>query len=201
MNLRRAHRVLGCIVALFVALHLVNHAALFWGVEQHLRAQEILRPIYRNPVIEPLLLLAFAAQIGVGGRLLIRRGWPRRPWARLQVISGAVLALFLMQHISAAFLTRLLKTEIDTNIFWAAAVVSRIEFALYFAPYYTLGIFALFLHLAAFIALRYRNLWGAGAMIVIGGVFSLAIVSALSGAFFQIEFPIQYKTYLDDFWF
>ena len=112
-----------------------------------------------------------------------------------------MLALFLMQHISAALLTRLLKTEVDTNIYWAAAVVSRIEFALYFAPYYTLGIFALFLHLAAFIALQYRNSWGAGTLIVLGAGFSLAIVSALAGAFFQIELPIPYQTYLDDFWF
>lgn len=201
MSLRAAHRVLGCIVGLFVVMHLANHAALFWGLEQHLRIQELLKPIYRNPIIEPLLLLAFAAQIGVGVRLLIRFGWPRRPWARLQVISGAVLALFLMQHISAALLTRLIKTEIDTNIYWAAAVVSRIEFALYFTPYYALGIFALFLHLAAFIALRYRKPWGAGTIIGTGGVFSLAIVSALSGAFFQIKLPIQYQTYLDDFWF
>ena len=161
MSLRAAHRLLGCIVALFVVMHLANHAALFWGAEQHLRVQELLRPIYRNPIIEPLLLLALAAQIVVGVRLLIRRGWPRRLWARVQVVSGAVLALFLVQHVSAALVTRLLKTEIDTNIYWAAAVVSRIEFALYFAPYYALGIFALFLHLAAFIALRPKNSWGA----------------------------------------
>lgn len=201
MNLRMTHRALACFVALFILLHLTNHAALFWGVEQHVRVQEILRPIYRHPVVETLLLLAFAGQMFVGLRLLFRRGWPKRNWARAQVISGALLFLFLLQHIAAVLLTRALKPEIDTNVYWAAAVVSRIEFAQYFAPYYAIGIFALFLHVASFLVTRHQRTPLAFVLLIAGSVYAIAIVTMLSGGAFEIHLPAPYEAYLDDYWF
>lgn len=199
MNLHQLHRVLAGILGVFIVLHLTNHLALFWGVETHLRLQEILRLVYRNPIIEPLLILGFVSQIFIGIRLLIKRGWPKKTWARLQTISGAILALFLLQHISAALFTRFSKPDIDTNIYWAASVVSRLEFALYFAPYYTLGLFALFLHIATFLAIRKRKASLAIGIVILGGVFSIALVSTLSGGFFEIELPHKYEIYLDEF--
>lgn len=199
MNFHKLHRVLAGILGVFIVLHLTNHLALFWGVETHLRLQKILRLVYRNPIIEPLLILGFVSQIFIGIRLLIKRGWPKKAWARLQTISGAILALFLLQHISAALFTRISKPDIDTNIYWAASVVSRLEFALYFAPYYTLGLFALFLHIATFLVIRKRKASLAVGIAILGGVFSIALVSTLSGGFFEIELPQKYEIYLDEF--
>ena len=49
MTARRLHRITAYPVAVFIALHLANHIALFWGPEAHLAVQSLLRPIYRNP--------------------------------------------------------------------------------------------------------------------------------------------------------
>lgn len=201
MSLARLHRVLGVALGLFIALHLANHLALFAGPQAHLRFQEIARLIYRFPLVEPLLIAGFALQAVLGLTLLRQRGWPRRGWARLQVGAGLVLMLFLLQHIPAALLTRWLKPELDTNIFWAAAVVSRPGFAAYFAPYYALGLGALFAHGAAFVALRRRKP-GLARMILGGGVlFALLFVTRLMGLWGEIPLPPAYEAYLDDYWF
>lgn len=100
------HRSLAIFLAVFLALHLGNHITLFWGVEYHLVVQDVLRKLYRHPLVEPVLLISFATQLGVGARLLVRRGWPRTFWPRMQVASGALIVLFTVQHIGAALYTR-----------------------------------------------------------------------------------------------
>lgn len=190
------HRSLGLFLALFIAMHLGNHIALFWGVDQHLAVQEALRKVYRNPVIEAILLVGVAAQVFLGIRLLLRRGWPRQTWPRIQWLSGIALALFLAQHIGAALYTRMFWHSIDTNIYWAASVVSTVPSALYFAPYYAVGIGALFFHLAAYIALRKRRPRAALMICIFGAAFSVAIVSALGGAFYSIDLPPTYVAYI-----
>jgi len=147
------------------------------------------------------LLLGFAAQIIIGARLLWQRGWPPRLWPRIQTISGAALALFLIQHISAALLTRAVKPEIDTNIYWAASVVSRPEFAAYFAPYYAIGLAALIAHLSAWIAMKKRMPRLAYCVLGSGFLASVTLVGALMDGFHPIESPDAYKAYLDAFWF
>lgn len=201
MRLARLHRWLGLALGVFIVLHLANHLALLAGTGAHLAFQEAARLIYRNPVVEPLLLAAIAAQIGLGLALLRRRGWPREGWARLQMGAGLVLTLFLIQHVSAALLTRWLKPEIDTNIFWAAAVVSRPGFAAYFAPYYALGLGAVFAHLAAFVALRHRRPGLAQAVLGVGALFALVFVTRLMGLWGELALPSAYETYLDAYWF
>jgi len=90
------------VLLVFVTAHLGNHVALFWGADHHLAVQEALRPFYRYPLVEPLILLGLFVQLFLGARILIRRGWPRRGWARVQMASGAILLLFLVQHVGAA---------------------------------------------------------------------------------------------------
>ena len=97
-------------------------------------------------------------------------------------------------------MTRAFRPEIDTNIFWAASVVSRAGFAAYFAPYYLIGVSALFIHLAAFIALRKRRRHLAAIVALLGCAFSLAIVLGLLGFFDPVILPPEYEAYLDNFW-
>lgn len=201
MTLRRLHRWLALGLTAFVVLHLMNHAAIFFSVQTHLQVQESLRPVYRNPVVEPVLLLAVLAQIGVGARLIWRHRWPRRGWARAQVLSGAVLGAFLVQHVGAALMTGWFKPEIDTTVFWAASVVSRPGFAAYFAPYYVVGVAMVFLHFASFIAVRRRRPTLACGIAIVGGVYAVAIVAGLMGAWGDVVLPEAYETYLDTFWF
>jgi hypothetical protein len=196
MRMRLLHRLLGVSLLVFIAMHLGNHIALFWGVDQHLAVQKALRPIYRHPVVEPILLSGFALQLFLGIRILLQRGLSRRFWPRIQWFSGIVLMLFLVQHIGAALYTRAFWPNIDTNIYWAASVVSRMPFSLYFVPYYALGVVAVFLHIGAFIALRKRYQLIASLICILGAVFAVGLVATLSGAFFSIDLPLQYISYL-----
>ena len=196
MRLATLHRLLGLSLSVFIVAHFANHVALFWGVEHHLIVQEALRKIYRHPIVEPILIAGFAIQLGLGTRLLLKRGWPRRFWPRLQSASGLILMLFLVQHVGAAFYTRAVWPSIDTNVHWAASVVSQTNSALYFIPYYVLGVTALFIHIAAFVALKKRSQRVAYALCIFGLVFSISLVMALSGAFFEIDLPLPYHSYL-----
>lgn len=188
-------------LGVFLLLHMGNHAMLLVGVEAHLAVQEALRRVYRHPLVEPILLVAVAVQIGLGARMIWQRGWPRRGWARLQVLSGGVLGVFLLQHVTAALLTRWMKPDIETNVYWAASVVSRPAFATYFAPYYMLGVAAMFAHVASFLALRRRQPKIARGLVVFGAGYAIVIVLALMGVFGAIPLPPAYETYLDNFWF
>jgi hypothetical protein len=190
------HRLLGFLVLVFIVAHLGNHMALFFGVDRHLDVQKMLRPVYQHPVVEPILLTGIAIQLFFGLRLVLKRGRPRNLWSRMQTYSGIILILFLTQHIGAALYTRTFWPSIDTNIYWAASVVSRTPFSIYFGPYYVLGIAAIFIHIAAFLALKKRRRLISWSICVFGVVFSVTLVAALGGAFFPIDLPPAYGSYL-----
>jgi len=50
-----------------------HFTSLFWGADHHLAVQEALRPFYRYPLVEPLILLGLFVQLFLGARILIRR--------------------------------------------------------------------------------------------------------------------------------
>ena len=146
MSLRRLHSLNAVLLCLFLGLHMANHLALIGGFAAHDAVLAVLRPLYRNAFVEPLLIAFFAAQIALGLALAWRRGRPRMRWAWAQVVSGLILALFLVQHIPATLLAR---PETDTDARFAAAVVQDWPGAAYFIPYYILAVTALATHLAA----------------------------------------------------
>ena len=92
MMLRKLHRLSALFIAAFACLHLANHLAGLRGVEAHIEFMRSARLVYRQPIVEFLLLLAIALQI-CSGLALIIRGWKRRygvmRW--LQAGSGAYL--------------------------------------------------------------------------------------------------------------
>lgn len=198
VQLRKAHRVLAMGLGAFLLLHLANHTFVVFGPEAHRSVQGLLRHIYRFPLIEPLLILACVLQIAAGLRLASARRWPMRFWPRVQLYSGVILAAFMAIHVSAALITRWSKPFIDTDIFWAAAVVSRPGWAAFFAPYYTLGVAALFAHLGALAAARRRPRL-ARALLVFGLALGLFIVAGLMGAFGDMTLPAPYERYLDTY--
>ena len=195
MTLRRLHRLTAIVLAVFIALHLGNHLAITLSPAAHLRVMEALRPLYRPLFVEIPLLLAFALQIGLGVRLALRRPWPRRARSIIQRVSGLILAVFLIQHTIAAIATRLTYDSIDTNIYWAASVVSAPPHVWYFAPYYFLGVFSLFVHLATHLHRSAPRV----AMVIaaIGGLLAVAIVVNLMGPH---ELPAPYIAYRDGYW-
>jgi succinate dehydrogenase/fumarate reductase cytochrome b subunit len=183
MILRRLHRANAALLGLFLAVHLVNHAALFWGHASHGSLMQALRPFYRHPVVEPVLITLFVAQIGLGLALAWRRGRPQAGWAWVQLIAGLYLALFLVQHVPAVLLAR---PQTETGTAFAAAVVKSMPAALYFVPYYVLAVTALAAHVAAALHFAGQPLLPASVVRALpwaGFALGVGIVFGLTGKF------------------
>jgi succinate dehydrogenase/fumarate reductase cytochrome b subunit len=193
--MRRLHRLNAFILGVFLVVHFANHALLFGGIGAHLKAMMVLRGGYRLPGIEHILLGLFATQIILGVVLVFQRGKPSGGWAWAQVLSGGYIAFFLLQHLSAILMAR---SGLDTNSYFAAAVVSRTPLSYYFAPYYVLGIGAVFTHVAC--ALRFR-VWPQPAtrlqraLPVVGVVLGVGAVAGLTGATDPFDLPPAYDAY------
>jgi succinate dehydrogenase/fumarate reductase cytochrome b subunit len=153
--------------------------------------------VYRAPFVEPLLLASVLVQ-GVTGVMQLRAGWAmqRGFWSRLQAISGGYLAFFLLLHTSAILGVRWL--GLDSNFYAAAMVLTVPPLPLLYAPYYALGISAVFAHVACAVHFAGRrrgiNLDRVSAGLMVGGVvLALPIVGAFSGAFYDIDLPQAYR--------
>jgi hypothetical protein len=199
MTLRKLHALSAAVIAAFLCIHMANHLAGLAGAATHIAFMEVARMVYRVGVIEWLLLGCVAVQI-VSGLTLVGRGWKRRhgfvPW--LQAASGAVIAIFLIVHVGAVLFGRA-TLNLDTNFYFAAAGFHVAPFQYFFAPYYFLGLAALFTHLACLVHGRSR---GRSPLIrtlilvissTIGLMLSVLIVLSLAGVLFPVEIPSEYK--------
>ena len=121
MTLRTLHRSSAILIALFAFVHIANHLAGMAGVATHIAFMDAARLVYRNLVVEIVLLMCVAFQVGSGLTLALR-GWRLRrgfvPW--LQALSGAYLSFFLLVHVGAILSGRVL-LNLDTNFYFAAA--------------------------------------------------------------------------------
>ena len=176
--LRPAHLVSGIVVGVFLVLHLFNHTAMFWGTAEHRSVMDTLRPMYRDPFVESLLMAALGFQI-VSGLTMVVRGWKGRRGALAwtQALSGIALALFLINHVASVWWGRL-ALALDTN-YWFAAAGYHAGLARFFIPYYFIGVGALFFYIACALAWRpsgrVRRAASAitgGAGIVLGAAFT-----------------------------
>ncbi len=196
----KAHRILASLLLIFIISHLLIHLTAINGAETHIKALAIVRPIYLNMIVEPLLILSIMMQVIIGYKLL-RRRWQQEYktwWGWMQIISGAYLGLFLIMHTSAALITRY-GVGLDTNFYWAAGTLNIGILPYWFAPYYFLAILSLFSHLAA--AIHFG--WGdkakfiAPMIIIIGVMIGILIIAAFSGGFYDIQMPHEYRDYFE----
>lgn len=204
MTITRLHRVLAIGLLAFILPHLAGHLAGLWGQETFDRVQAILRPFYRNALVEPVLLLAVALQL-VLGIVLLRRQWRRGLRSNLlrwQVISGLVLALFLIQHLPAMAMARYW-AGLDTTFWWPASVASTWPFTLYFWPYYLSGVLAFFIHagIGLSFALRRKGRHRAAARVVrasviVGLTWGGLILAGISGVLHPVALPPEWQAYL-----
>ncbi|PRC91160.1 hypothetical protein [Solimicrobium silvestre] len=199
MAIRDLHRISALMIAAYAALHVTNHIVGIGGAVSHINFMEAIRPIYRQPVIEAVLLFCVMFQVGSGLFLAIR-GWKQRhgliPW--VQAASGMYLAFFLVVHVSAVLLGRAV-LKLDTNFYFAAAGFYETPYKFFFAPYYFFAIFALFTHLgcAAYWQVQARPTLVRALTVLIpagcGLVISLFIVLSLAGVLHPVEIPAEYK--------
>jgi hypothetical protein len=199
MNLHKIHRFSAIIIVIYDFMHIVNHLFGLISIEAHIAFMEKMRLIYRFPVIEALLITAVALQIFSGFNFVVR-GWKQRQgfisW--VQAISGAYLIFFLLNHIAAVLVGRNI-FHLDTNFFFAAAGFSVPPFQFFFAPYYFLAVLALFVHLGCVLYWQLpANSFTTRILAIslpssLGLVISLLIVLSLSGIFYPVLVPVEYK--------
>ena len=193
--IRFLHRLSACVVVIFIVAHLANHLIGLGGEQAHRDTLLALRSIYRNPVVEPILLACFVWQ-GLSGFYLVVAGWSARrgliAWA--QAASGFTLATFVVIHVSAVFAGR--ASGLDTDLRFAAAGFQVSGWPFFFAPYYFLAVSAVFIHLGA------AGYWllGAGRQGtctfwftgLLGLTVALLIVLMLAGRFYPMVIEAPY---------
>ena len=193
--IRFLHRLSACVVVIFIVAHLANHLIGLGGEQAHRDTLLALRSIYRNPVVEPILLACFVWQ-GLSGFYLVVAGWSARrgliAWA--QAASGVTLATFVAIHVSAVFAGR--ASGLDTDLRFAAAGFQVSGWPFFFAPYYFLAVSAVFIHLGA------AGYWllGAGRQGtctfwftgLLGLTVALLIVLMLAGRFYPMVIEAPY---------
>lgn len=198
--MRTLHFFSGILLALFVSVHLANHLTVLAGPDTHIAVMDALRPWYRNPVAEILLLLAVAAQIVSGIRLFFLNRHNRSSFFdRLHHWTGLYLAFFFLIHLSAVMSGRFLM-NLDTNLYFAIAGLNTFPFTLFFVPYYGLSIVAFFGHLAAIHSKKMTSsLPGlspqsqAWVLLGAGVILSLLILLGLTDFARGMEIPLEYQ--------
>ena len=200
--IRIAHRVSAVLLAIFLAVHLLNHVAALWGIAAHIDFMEGARLVYRSPALEPMLLAAVLVQI-VTGVEQVRAGWGTRRgfWQRTQAVSGLYLAFFLANHTFWVLVARF-GYGLDSNFYLAATFLTISPLPILFAPYYAMGVFALFAHLACAAHFRIHGKTGdrvGQAFIACGAVLAGVIVAVFMGAFYDIHLPPAYRALVEPF--
>lgn len=193
------HKANAQFLLVFIAAHIFNHLYFLGGPGEHHHMMMSLRSLYRMPVIEALIIGSFILQI-VLGLILASRNWrPHSRWSWAQVISGLMIALFLIQHLLAAFYVRYFVPYVDTNAWWALSVVSAPPISIYFVPYYFAGIAAIAIHLASamhFAGGFYARI--AKPFAIVGMLLAAMVVGAMIAINASEEIPADYQRYLSE---
>ncbi len=190
LTARKLHRLSALVLTTFGFLHLGNHWLTPLGPATHGAVQRVLRWIYQNPVCEPLLLLSIALQAVTGVALWLqtrpRPGVEQPLLRKYRRWSGAYLSFFLVAHTAAALIQRWV-VGLDSNFYWAAGVL-RWPLAVWFVPYYTLGILSFFVHVGAALWPKRVNTF-----VLLGTVSCVVIIGGLAGWFTHFEVPAEYR--------
>jgi succinate dehydrogenase/fumarate reductase cytochrome b subunit len=146
------HGFSGAVITLFVLFHLSNHLVGLLGPEAHAAFADVGRTVYRNPVVEPVLVVLMTLQI-LGGLHLAWKwtAYPRSFQEAVQIATGLYLSVFLISHMSAVFILARTVLQIPTD--WAFATGAASGGIIHDAwnirlfPHYTLGVFFVLAHL------------------------------------------------------
>lgn len=201
--MKSLHRITGIIVSIFIVAHLGNHLMAIYGIETHIKVMKSLRAIYRNPFVEPILIIAFVFQSISGVRLFFSlcKREHKSPQDKIKMYSGILLALFIINHIVATIGQRYY-FELDTNFYFAARVVVQDPLYYFFIPYYFFGVISFGVHLAAVHREKVSNYISPHQARIhyygIIGLFlliSIMILLVFTGSFYEIRIPEVYNIY------
>lgn len=198
--IRKIHYFSGLTISVFVALHLCNHVWSIAGAEQHIELMNTLRLLYRNPLVEILLLTAVFVQILSGINLWRRtRKTMTKDFEKLHIYTGLYLAFFLFIHVSAVLGGRFY-LKLDTNFYFGVAGLNTFPTNLFFIPYYSFAILAFFGHVASIHSKKMkRSLLGLTPrqqsifILIVGFFLTILILYGLTNKFNGVIIPPAYK--------
>jgi len=197
---KKLHYFSGITISIFVGLHLFNHTCSIYGANTHIEIMNNLRIVYRNVLVETILLFAVALQIFTGIRLFIKKhNKDSDRFEKLQIWTGLYLAFFLIIHLSAVLVGRQILL-LDTNFYFGVAGLNTFPLNLFFIPYYGLAIISFFGHISAVHAQKMKkNIIGippniqSYTILIIGIILSLVILYGLTNGFNGVEIPQEYN--------
>ena len=201
--MKKVHYYSGLFISVFIFLHFCNHLFALVSPEKHIEVMDIVRLIYRNIIFEVLLIGACITQI-IAGITLFRNKKKnlQNGFDRLHIYSGLYLAFFLTIHPIAIFVGRYY-FEVDTNFWFGAMVVNLFPILLFYVPYYFLGVFAFFVHVACIHRQKIMALgWNVSAdkhatlIMAAGAITGILILAGFTGFFQGMSIPDEYLVLL-----
>jgi hypothetical protein len=105
------------ILLMFVGPHIGNHLAGFWSGSVHTEIMNAVRRVYRDDIVQPVLLALIGFQI-LSGSVLVRwkMGMPSDVFGTVQTMCGAYIGVYFLAHMTAVFAARY--AGVDTNWAW-----------------------------------------------------------------------------------
>ena len=151
--LRVAHGVSAlALVVIFLALHIANHL-MSAGEGTFNAVMQVFRHVYRNDILQPLVVALFLFQVGTGLFFVWRlTAAPSDRFRTFQIASGVYLAFYLLDHMDSVFIFARTYLGIDTDWDWATGAPTGLvkdRWNIRLVPHYWLGAFFVLAHLAA----------------------------------------------------
>ena len=142
--MKRIHYFSGIIISIFIGFHLFNHFYSIFGINAHIQLMKDFRLVYRNVIVETILLTAVAFQIFSGIKLVFKKRKTTLDFfEKLQIWTGLYLAFFLIFHVAVVLIGRYY-LKLDTNFYFGVAGLNTFPYSLFFVPYYGLAIVSFF---------------------------------------------------------
>lgn len=203
MTTKRIHYVSGIIITIFTGLHLFNHTCSIFGADSHISTMNTLRLLYRNILVETLLLSAVFVQISSGLKLFkVNRKITTSNFEKLHIWTGLYLAVFFIVHVTAVLAGRFI-LHLDTNFYFGVAGLNTFPFNLFFMPYYALAIISFFGHIACvhnkkmkYTILNLTSNGQAKAIIIFGMLITVGILYGLTNHFNGVSIPQEYNVFV-----
>jgi hypothetical protein len=205
MKSKKLHYLSALIITLFVGLHLFNHIWSIYGADAHIQLMTTLRRLYRNILIESVLLIVVILQIYSGVQLALHTKQSAGAFFdKLQIWSGLYIAFFLIIHVSAVLVGRLV-LKLDTNFYFGVAGIHSYPVNLFFIPYYALAIVAFFGHISSVHSKKMKwNILGftpdvqAKLILIFGILLTVFIFFGLTNHFKGVTIPSEYQALINN---
>ncbi len=138
------------ILLLFVGPHIGNHLAGFWSGSVHIAIMDVMRRVYRNDLVQPILLALIGFQI-LSGTVLVQRRMrmPSDIFGTVQTMCGAYIGVYFLAHMTAVFAAR--HADVDTNWAWLTRPNDSLLLSLFklrLIAHYWVGPIAIVAHVA-----------------------------------------------------